>query len=129
MLNMLCDDRTMFIPLFKEGADAAQHSYMQKKVQVVSQPYSVKKIPHLWHNVSLLEICLCNVSLHNKKWLNDFTVTAGFSYPVDGCEKLILINIYKYCFFLFLVSFVLVCLQSFEKSADISKQIFSENIF
>jgi hypothetical protein len=49
MLNILCDDRTMLLPLFiyslewRARADAAQHSYMQKKVQVVSQPYSVKK--------------------------------------------------------------------------------------
>ncbi len=48
VFSYMLNDRTMFLPLFiyslewREGADASQHSYMQKKVQVVCQPYSVK---------------------------------------------------------------------------------------
>ncbi len=73
MLNMLCDDRTMFIPLFRQGADAAQHSYMQKKVQVVSQPYSVKNSSSLAQCFSFRNMsCLCKFSLHNRKCTQRF---------------------------------------------------------
>ncbi len=98
----------MFLHPFINSLDAAQHSYMQKKVQVVSQPYSVKNSSSFAQCFSFRNmICLCKFSLHNRKCTKRFYC---YNWVLQLSWWLRKINSYKHLLKMFFyISFMLFC--------------------